>query len=528
MNKIAIYLNRHLTGNVFSKDAILDAYSTDQSLLKIKPRLVALPETTSDIRKLVRFVSQLSEKKYTLPIAVRGSGLSKTGADLSSGLVISTEKLNHVRELDAHDRLVHVQAGITLGKLNAILAPHGLVLPINADPRETIGGLISNAPRDGYSKRYGGIMNYIDRIEVVLSNGDLVQTSRLSPSRLYSKKTQKSFEGELYEKLDDLLAKQSETIAATSADTRVGYPGLRHIRRNHGHVFDLLPSFFGAEGSLGVITEVILRLEVLPPRPHRLFAVFNSYKSAREFIDRAEKLNPLSIELYDTEIFKTVETYGKKPDLLTRKFDDGFITLIAFNDKSGKSRRKVKKCLRFLPKSAYVVTETVKNSLDFDDFASSLTCYLNADAKTERPNLLHDFFIPREQLENFFTDLAKLAKTHKKSLALYGCYSTGVYSVRPEFDLAKIDDRRAALTLLHDFNELVVKHGGSLAGGLPEGRLKPIVIYPSLDEKEQKLIKDVKKIFDPDHIFAPGVKSDYDTKDAVKSLRVAPNNNIVL
>ena len=124
MNKIAIYLNRHSPGNVFDKESILEAYSSDRSLLKVKPRFVAIPESTSDIRKLVKFVNQLAEKKYNLPIAIRGSGLSKSGSDLSSGLVISMEKLNHVRELDAHDRLVHVQAGITLGKLNAVLAPH--------------------------------------------------------------------------------------------------------------------------------------------------------------------------------------------------------------------------------------------------------------------------------------------------------------------------------------------------------------------------------------------------------------------
>ena len=56
VNKIAVYLNSHLSGNVFDKDSILEAYSTDRSLLKIKPRLVAIPETTADIRKIVRFV----------------------------------------------------------------------------------------------------------------------------------------------------------------------------------------------------------------------------------------------------------------------------------------------------------------------------------------------------------------------------------------------------------------------------------------------------------------------------------------
>ena len=521
VNKIAVYLNSHLSGNVFDKDSILEAYSTDRSLLKIKPRLVAIPETTTDIRKIVRFASQLSEKKYALPIAVRGSGLSKTGADLSSGIVISTEKLTHVRELDAHDRLVHVQAGITLGKLNAVLAPHGLTLPVHADPRETIGSLIANAPRDAYSQHCGGIMNYVDRVEVVLSNGELIQTSRLNPAKLTFKQSQKTFEGEVYEKLEDFLIKHAEAVLSTSDTTRIGYPALKHVRRNRGHVFDLLPVFFGAEGSLGVITEVILRLHVLPPHPHRLFAVFPNIRAARDFMDQTIKLDPLSMELFDTKIFKIAEDYGKKPDLLTRKIDDGFVVLVSFGDKSSKSRRKVKKCLRFLPKSAYVVTETVKNSTDFDDFAASLGSYLN-DGQLERPNLLHDFYVPSDHLADFLKDLGTLAKSHKKHLELYGCYSTGIYSLRPEFDLKKVDERRTALKLLRDFQELLTKHGGSLAGGLPEGRLKSLVLYPDIDKDEKQLYEGVKKIFDKNHVFAPGVKTEYDTQDAVRHLRVEP------
>lgn len=527
MNKIAVYLNRHLTGNVFDKDSILEAYSTDHSMLKIKPRFVALPESTSDVRKIVRFVSQLSEKKYDLPIAVRGSGLSKTGADLTDGLVISMEKMDRTRELDAHDRLIHVQAGITLGKLNAVLAPHGLTLPIDADPRETIGSLIANAPRDKFSKRYGGIMNYIDRIEVVLANGDLIQTSRLNFSKLNSKKSEKSLEGEIYQKIDELVSKNSKDITDQTKDTRIGYSGLRHVRRNYGHTFDLLPVFFGSEGSLGVITEVIMRVEVLPPHPHRLFAVFGSLKSATEFADRLEKFNPLSIELYDTRIFKQVDDYGKKPSLLTRKFDDGFLVLTAFNDKTSKTRRKIHRVLRLLPKSAYVVAETIKNSPDFDDFSASLMNFINNAPKGERPNLLHDFYISKENLEDFVKDLASLEKSSKQKLALFGSYATDIYSVRPEFDLKKVEDRRAALTLLRDFNEMLNQHGGVLAGGLPEGRLKPIVIYPGLDPDQKQLITDVKKIFDPRNIFADGVKSSYDTRSAVRHLRTESIRGII-
>ena len=90
MNKIAKYINQHIIGNVFDSPSILEKYSTDRSALKITPRMVAIPENTSDVRRIVRFVNQLSKKSVHLPISVRGSGLDKTGADLGTGLVLST------------------------------------------------------------------------------------------------------------------------------------------------------------------------------------------------------------------------------------------------------------------------------------------------------------------------------------------------------------------------------------------------------------------------------------------------------
>lgn len=527
VNKIAIYLNRHLSGNVFDKDEILESYSTDRSPLKIKPRFVAVPESTSDIRKLVRFVSQLAEKKYNLPIAVRGSGLSKTGADLSSGLVLSMEKMNRVRELDAHDRLIHVQAGIPLEKLNAVLAPHGLTLPISADPRTTIGSLIAEAPIDKFSKKYGGIMNYVDRVEVVLSSGDILQTSRLSRGKLAVKKTVKGLEGDIYEKLDKTLLDRAEFLKTVSDSSRLGYPALKHIRRLNGRIFDLLPVFFGAEGSLGIITEVILRTEPLPPRPHRLFAVFSTLKSAQEFTEYANKLSPLSVEIFDMRIFKASDKFGKKPDLLTRKLENGYLVLISFNDKSRISRKKVHKCVSYLPKSAYVVPETLKNSADFEDFSAALTSFLNDEAKGERLNLLHDFYVPSDKLADFLADVKKLEKTSGFSLELFGSLSTNIYSFRPDFILEKIDDRRAALTLLRDLNQILKQHDGILTGGIPEGRLKSIIIYPDLSKKEKDLFKKVKTIFDPNDILAPETKTNYNIRSAVRHLRTESNNGII-
>ena len=86
MGKIARYLNQLTVGNVFDSQDILDAYAVDRSVLKIKPRIVALPESTDDVRKLLRFSYQLAAKGINLPVTVRGAGLDETGADLGNGV----------------------------------------------------------------------------------------------------------------------------------------------------------------------------------------------------------------------------------------------------------------------------------------------------------------------------------------------------------------------------------------------------------------------------------------------------------
>ena len=180
MNRIAIYLNKSIDGVAYSAPSILEQYATDRSMLKIHPRVVALPENTMDIRRLVRFSYQLSQKKVTLPITVRGSGYSKTGSDIGSGLIISTERMSRIQEIDIRQRLVRVQCGVKLGELKKALNLCGLDLPVMGNPFETIGGLIAKAASASNNTEPSTIHDFIDRAEVVLSDGTLIEARGLS------------------------------------------------------------------------------------------------------------------------------------------------------------------------------------------------------------------------------------------------------------------------------------------------------------------------------------------------------------
>ena len=234
MNKITKYLNQHINGQVFDRPSILRAYSRDKSVIEVTPRLVALPADTDDIEFLVKFSSDLSDKGFNLPITVRGAGNSKTGACLGEGMIISTERLNKIEEVDEHGKLVRVQAGVTLEKLNAVLAAYNLNLPIRANEKETIGGLISTFPTDPYAKKYGSIFYFVDRLELVLSNGSLVQTVSFTKNGLKMAEKRPELEGKIYHELNNLIVENADVIEnlKSSDHSRAGYNMISQVKKD--------------------------------------------------------------------------------------------------------------------------------------------------------------------------------------------------------------------------------------------------------------------------------------------------------
>ena len=525
MNKIAEYLNQHTAGNIFDKLSIREAYATDASILREVPRFVAVPEDVQDIRKILRFSDRLAERNFRLPITVRGGGHDKTGAAIGGGMLIDMAKMNAIEEIDVRGRLVRVQAGVTIGELNMALAMHDLTIPIKADPTHTIGGLIAGCTTDDYSGKYGGIYNYVDRVEFITASGDVLQTGLLSRRQLRRKQEQENFEGEVYRNLLNLMDENErllDRIGERPFDA-AGYATAALME--DGRNFDTLPLLFASQGTLGVITEVILRCEVLPPEPLHLLATFNSMRSAFEFMKFARTLDPLTINFYDTRIMQAAEAHGKKPVLLTEALRDGFTVMISFNDAPGKSRRKLKKCVKNLPDTTYVVTQDNENALDFADIDNAMQSFLNDDVLGERTAIADDVDIPDAQLINFTAALREFERKVQQPLPLFGSFSARNYSVRPELSLDMVAGRQMALQFLRDYAQIVLEHHGSFSGGGPEGRVKALVV--TLPEDEMKLYKQIKLIFDPNKIMNPDVKTGANPRATVKHLRAATAQKIV-
>ncbi len=519
MSKLVEYLNRHTIGNVFDKATVLEAYSTDRSILKITPRLVAIPETTDDIRKLLRFADQLAAKDFMLPITVRGTGMDKTGASIGDGLIISMEKFNHIEEIDIRGRLVRVQPGITLGALNEALRLHGMWLPVDYNPHVTLGGLIANCPSDDAAGRYGGIYQYVERTEVVLANGDLVQLSPLSLHAAESKANEDSSEGALYRKISKVLDKYDDMILDRSMrpfDAR-GYANITKVREQHS--VNLLPLLFASQGTLGIISDLILHVDTVPPDSRRLLVSFHDMKAAQRFLNFACDLEPATVKICDLRIIDSASEQGKKSDLFIRKIGRGMLVLVDFGYGRLRLSKRVKRCLEVLPPGTFYVEETPENALSFQCIDNALLAYLNEDGAGERMPILDDVFVPSMHFSDFMEGLKTLEETLGLELPLFGSFATSNYYVRPQLDCASIDDRKKMVDFIRLYTQLVESCQGSLTGNGPEGRVKALMTAKTLGVGERDLYYSIKEAFDPHNILNPKVKLGADMKDTVRHLR---------
>lgn len=528
MGKITKYLNQLIVGNVFDTPEILEAYSTDRSVVKVKPKFVAFPESTEDIRKLMRFFNQIAAKEIPVTVHVRGSGLDEGGADLGTGLIVSTEKLNKMLEIDPRERLVRVQSGITLKELNTALSVSGLTIPIGGHNNETIGGLISNAPVDIYAGKYGGIYKYVERIEAVLANGEILQTMRYRKYAAAKKTAEKSLEGEIYRKIAKLVKRQENLVNKTEKDeyNATGYHRISDVLKRES--MDLKPLFFGAQGTLGIISEVILRAVPISRKPARVVATFKTLEQAKAFLSVVKPLKPREINLYDLRIVQEARESGKNLDGVIRKLEDGFVVFLSFDERRNYYLKKLTALKDKFPRNTKIITEAPENQLVLNEFENALASYLGNMRGGERVPVLTDFYLPEDNLENFLKDLKILSEKLELDLALFGSYATSMYSLRPKFNLEEDGYNKKMATLLRAGAYVIDRQGGKLAGGTPEGRVKAVVVNAEMPEPEKLLYEEVKKIFDQNNILAPDVKLGATSKFTLTHLRDTNSPKIML
>src|SRR5437868_3656369 len=208
MSKIAHYLQEHLIGEVTDSMESRGYFSTDASILQITPSVVVYPATESDVRKTIHFCWQLAQRGKILPVTARGAGSDTSGAAIGSGIImVFTAHMNRVLALDPKKEFVTVEPGITFGSLLQTLYTHGLFLPPypTSSAYATVGGGLANNSIGEKSVKYGDLGKYVEKLTVVLANGEIIETGPLSKRELNKKLGLTSLEGDIYRGIDTLI-----------------------------------------------------------------------------------------------------------------------------------------------------------------------------------------------------------------------------------------------------------------------------------------------------------------------------------
>ncbi len=526
MNKIAQYLNEHILGEVTSNEHTRQQFSRDGSILHINPELVVHPRSTNDIRKIARFTWQLAEKGNVLPITVRGGGSDQTGAAIGKGIIVNTvAHLNKIifLSLKNHDQFVHVQPGVNFEALNDTLRSHGMIIPTfpSSCKYSTIGGAVANNAGGMQSGRFGLTGDFVERMELILANGDLIETTRINKHELNKKKGLQTFEGEIYRKIDGIIEDNQQLIddrIANSTPDNAGYPGIAKVKERDGS-FDLTPLIIGSQGTLGIVSEIVLKTSFYNSEESIIVAVFDDAIKARDAAGVLMSVQPTALEVLDGELFETAKNCGKK--YLFKDQEIGAILFMSFNDIGDRIRgRKMKQAMKKLSK----MDANIFNSDDYStdelyavrDVSSVI---LQSSSKGESlPPIIDGASIPAERREEFIAAVDELAKKHHITLPLQIQWLDGVIHTRPTLQLNTVSDKQKTFKLIADYIELVVSCGGNIVAESGEGRLKTPAAYAQMDDEVLNVYTQIRDAFDPFGTLNPGVKQKTDLKTLVAML----------
>lgn len=517
MSKVAHYLQEHLLGEVTDSPEVRRHFSHDASILRLAPSIVVYPRTESDVRKTARFSWQLAKRGRVMPITARGGGSNTSGAAIGSGiLLVFTSHMNKVLMLDAKKEFVVVEPGATYDKLEQTLYTHGLFLPPYPGSQHyaSIGGGIATNAIGEKSVKYGVTGQYVEKLRVVLANGEVIETGSLSKRELNRKLGLATFEGEVYRSLDALLEENSELIERERYRVRalrnaMGY-NLFEVRNKKG--FDLTPLFIGSQGTLGIITEATLEVVSHNPITSMALVSLNDLNDLHEILPEVLKLKPSIFDMINRSAIELVLQIN--PNQLANVLQNPGAAIhlfIEFDDvKEGEQKKALKK-LRKITQKIEGTFHSANHPEEMERYwkirQSVSTILTRPQGQTKAVPVAEDICVPVNSLVEFLHRAKEIYEINGLVAAAWGHAGDGVVRMQPMLDLGIVGDRQKLFKISETIYGVVKDLDGSLTAAVGDGRIRAPYVSTMYSPEFYELILKVKNIFDPYGILNPGVKT---------------------
>ncbi|MBX3254673.1 MAG: FAD-binding protein [Chitinophagaceae bacterium] len=513
-------LSTQLDGELFFDTTTRTLYATDASAYREIPSAVAVPRSVEDIKKLIAFAN--SEKTSLIP---RTAGTSLAGQVVGNGIVVDVSKyFTKILELNKEENWVRVQPGVIRDELNLFLKPHGLLFgpETSTANRAMIGGMVGNNSCGSNSVVYRSTREHLLEVKALLSDGSEAVFSALSLDEFHNKCEQPTLEGAVYKNIRSMLS-----LYENQEEIRKEFPKKTVERRNTGYAVDMLLDsapfnaggedfnfcklIAGSEGTLAFITEIRLNVVPLPPKESGLLCVhFHSIDESLQANLIGLKYNATASELIDHYILEcTRDNIEQRKNRFFVSGNPGAILVIEYQ---AETREEIQ------AKAALVEAEMRAAGLGYhfpllfgDDTKkiwalrkAGLGLLSNLPGDEKAVPVIEDTAVDVNDLPGFIRDFNDILKKHNLYSVHYAHAGSGEIHLRPIINLKTVEGNHLFRVIAEEIATLVKKYKGSLSGEHGDGRLRGEFIRQMVGEKNYRLLKEIKKTWDPNNIFNPG------------------------
>lgn len=503
-------------GEVWTDAQHLEAYSLDGSIFTQTPRMVVAPKDAGDIQAILHLLWTYAKAgKEIVPVAVRGSGTDQAGGPLTDGIVLDVRRhMNQILEFG--EDFVRVEPGVRYGELQAELKKRGRFLPPYPASLElcTIGGAVANNSSGEKTVKYGDTRDYVTHLKVVLANGDEVELRGLDTLETEGMVHHRTFEGQLYRKLHQLLARhprERELPKFHVTKNSTGYAVWEIAKRGN---FDLTKLFVGSQGTLGVITEITLRTEPLPPATELIAVYLSDLEKMAEAVEQLLPLGPSALEIVDHNLLRQVDTVQPGHlDGLVPTPHPAVVLLVEFDDHDDRARTGKRKAAESIVKHYADSYRIAKDETEQENLwklrrsAAAVIWGIPGDAKPLP--IVEDGIVPVALLPNFLRQAYALFAEFEVDFAVWGHAGDANLHIQPIMNLGSKEDREKLFPLVDRFHAMVMELGGCISAEHNDGLLRSPYLRAQYGEELYGIFEEVKHLFDPYAYLNPRKKVDF-------------------
>lgn len=469
------------------------AYSSDASLFRRVPAAVLEPESVEDVLAAIAYAQQRG-----WPIVGRGGGSSVAGNAIGDGLIIDTSRhFNRILSIDPSTQTAVVEPGVVCDQLREAAAEYGLTY--GPDPsthsRCTIGGMVANNACGSHSVAYGTAAENLIDITLALPDGKQVTFSESGCD-----------DPDLDQAIKDLYAEHEDLI-----DKELG----RFPRQVSGYGLhylgtDVAKAIAGSEGTLGVITQMTVRL--IPKPAHTALTVlsFGDVFAAAAAAPLLRQPGVATIEGMGGDLLAALRSKNGQENagdnLPGQPHAGGWL----YCETTGDTQEEAVAVANALTESiehtgAVVVSDPQEaRALWHIREASAGTVTRLPDGGEAWPNW-EDSAVPPENLADYLRELYSLMAKYEYRGIPFGHFGEGCVHVRISFDFHSQEGIENFERFMNEAAALVSKYGGSLSGEHGDGRARSSLLSAMYSAELRSVFEEFKLLFDPERVMNPGV-----------------------